>query len=154
MPAAMNAPAEKPTGAQRGSRVPRPIDVLVGKRIRARRLLLRMEQKTLASRLGLTFQQVHKYETGANRISASRLSETASILGVPISYFFTGLADMAPAEPLSCENMERPEVIELIRIYYAIPDVNLRQQVIAMAKRFAKGLPPLSRGGGRAHEDG
>jgi ribosome-binding protein aMBF1 (putative translation factor) len=70
----------------RGTGVPNPIDVHVGGRIRMRRLLLGMNQETLANALGLTFQQVQKYEGGANRVSASRLSAMAEILGVPISY--------------------------------------------------------------------
>jgi len=75
----------------RGTGVPNPIDVHVGNRIRMRRLLLGMNQETLANALGLTFQQVQKYEGGANRVSASRLSAMAEILGVPISYFFGDL---------------------------------------------------------------
>src|SRR5580704_10009108 len=75
----------------RGTGIPNPIDVHVGKRIRMRRLLLGMNQETLATALGLTFQQVQKYEGGANRVSASRLSAMADILDVPISYFFSDL---------------------------------------------------------------
>ena len=75
----------------RGTGIPNPIDVHVGKRIRMRRLFLGMNQETLANALGLTFQQVQKYEGGANRVSASRLSAMADILGVPISYFFGDL---------------------------------------------------------------
>jgi transcriptional regulator with XRE-family HTH domain len=72
----------------RGSGVPHPIDVLVGKRIRARRLFLGMSEEALANRLGVTFQQVQKYELSANRVSASRLSVIADALRVPISFFF------------------------------------------------------------------
>src|SRR5260370_6511970 len=75
----------------RGTGIPNPIDVHVGGRVRMRRLLLGMNQDTLANALGLTFQQVQKYEGGANRVSASRLSARAEILGVPISYFFGDL---------------------------------------------------------------
>ena len=75
----------------RGTSVPNPTDVHVGKRIRIRRLLLGMNQETLANALDLTFQQVQKYEAGANRVSASRLAAMAEILGVPISYFFGDL---------------------------------------------------------------
>src|SRR5712675_3034312 len=75
----------------RGTGVPNPIDVHVGGRIRMRRLLLGMNQETLARALGLTFQQVQKYEGGANRVSASRLSQIAEVLGVTIAYFFTDL---------------------------------------------------------------
>ncbi len=71
--------------------MPNPVDVHVGARVRTRRLLIGMNQETLARALGLTFQQVQKYEGGANRVSASRLSQIAEILGVPISYFFNDL---------------------------------------------------------------
>ena len=77
----------------RGTGVPNPIDVEVGGRIRTRRLLLGMNQQALADALDLTFQQVQKYEHGANRVSASRLAAMAKILAAPISYFF---ADLQP----------------------------------------------------------
>ena len=84
----------------RGTGIPNPIDVHVGKRIRTRRLFLGMNQETLANALGLTFQQVQKYEGGANRVSASRLSAMADILGVPISFFFGDLQlDNTPRTP-------------------------------------------------------
>src|SRR6267143_573830 len=75
----------------RGTGVPNPIDVEVGGRVRTRRLLLGMNQQALADALDLTFQQVQKYEHGANRVSASRLAAMAKILAVPISYFFADL---------------------------------------------------------------
>jgi transcriptional regulator with XRE-family HTH domain len=107
-----------------------------------RRLFLGMNQETLANALGLTFQQVQKYEGGANRVSASRLSAMADILGVPISFFFGDLAldDDAgtPEERQSRERMERPETIELIRLYYAIPDQRVRQQFLEMVKVVAE----------------
>jgi transcriptional regulator with XRE-family HTH domain len=123
----------------RGSGIPHPIDVYVGKRIRMRRLFLGWNQSMLASRLGLTFQQVQKYEKGSNRVSASRLSATANVMGVPISYFFAGLnsSPETPDERLSNEQKERPEAIELIRFYYAIPDDNVRRQLLTMAKAIA-----------------
>jgi len=125
----------------RGTGIPNPIDVHVGKRIRMRRLFLGMNQETLANALGLTFQQVQKYEGGANRVSASRLSAMAEILGVPISFFFGDLAvddeKQTPAEQVSRERMERTETIELIRLYYAIPDENVRQQFLQMVKAVA-----------------
>ena len=83
-------PAPRPEYG-RGTGVPNPIDVEVGGRIRTRRLLLGMNQQALADALDLTFQQVQKYEHGANRVSASRLAAMAKILAVPISYFFANL---------------------------------------------------------------
>jgi transcriptional regulator with XRE-family HTH domain len=79
-------------------RSPNPVDLHVGARVRMRRKLLGVSQEKLADALGLTFQQVQKYERGANRISASKLFETARFLGVPPAYFFEGLASEAPAD--------------------------------------------------------
>jgi transcriptional regulator with XRE-family HTH domain len=136
LPASKN---ETPYG--RGTGVPHPIDVHVGKRIRMRRLFLGMNQETLANALGLTFQQVQKYEGGANRVSASRLSAMSDILGVPISFFFGDLqlddTSATPEERASRERMERPETIELIRLYYAIPDQRVREQFLEMVKVVA-----------------
>jgi len=126
----------------RGTGVPNPIDVHVGARIRMRRLLLGMNQETLANALGLTFQQVQKYEGGANRVSASRLSAMADILGVPISYFFGDLrpdnAELSPEDRQWREYLQRPETIEFIRLYYAIPDPKVRRQFLDMAKTVAE----------------
>jgi transcriptional regulator with XRE-family HTH domain len=125
----------------RGTGIPNPNDVHVGARIRSRRLLLGMNQETLAKALGLTFQQVQKYEGGANRVSASRLAATAQILGVPIGYFFAELE--APDAPLSAEERrfrelrDRPETIDLIRYFYAIPDEQVRERFLAMVKAVA-----------------
>lgn len=128
----------------RGTGVPDPIDVQVGARIRARRLLIGMNQETLAAALGLTFQQVQKYEGGANRVSASRLSQIADILGVPIGYFFSDLASSGGADARMQEardRMQRPEAIELIRFYYAIPDQRLRHQFLDLVKAAAQAQP-------------
>jgi transcriptional regulator with XRE-family HTH domain len=126
----------------RGTGVPNPIDVHVGNRIRMRRLLLGMNQETLANALGLTFQQVQKYEGGANRVSASRLSAMAEILSVPISYFFGDLrpddAEVSPEDQRWREHLQRPETIEFIRLYYAIPDPKIRQQFLDMTKALAE----------------
>src|SRR5437899_11915293 len=120
----------------RGTGIPNPIDVHVGGRIRMRRLLLGMNQETLANALGLTFQQVQKYEGGANRVSASRLSAMAEILSVPISYFFGDLqpddADLSPEDRQWREHLQRPETIEFIRLYYAISDQKVRNQCLEM----------------------
>ena len=130
----------------RGTGVPDPVDVHVGSRIRIRRLLIGMNQETLAKALGLTFQQVQKYEGGANRVSASRLSQIAEVLGVPISYFFNDI-DMAgdgpdQSELEARERMQRPDVIELIRSYYAIGDARIRQQFLDMVKTVAQSHQP------------
>ena len=74
-------------------KAPNPTDKHVGARVRMRRMMLGMSQEKLGDALGLTFQQVQKYEKGANRIGASRLQQIAHILQVPVSFFFDGLAD-------------------------------------------------------------
>lgn len=142
-------PVEEPKAAPkygRGTGVPNPIDVHVGNRIRMRRLLLGMNQETLANALGLTFQQVQKYEGGANRVSASRLSAMAEILGVPISYFFGDLrsddAEISPEDQRWREYLQRPETIEFIRLYYAIPDSRARLQFLEMTKTLAEASMP------------
>jgi transcriptional regulator with XRE-family HTH domain len=139
----------KPAGAAgygRGTGIPDPVDVQVGARIRTRRLLIGMNQETLAGRLGLTFQQVQKYEGGANRVSASRLSQIAEILGVAIDYFFSELVAgdgaVDPQPRLAREQLQRPEAIDLIRAYYAIADPRVRQQFLDMIKAVAQSQRP------------
>jgi len=87
---------------------PHPVDLRVGARLRERRLMLRMSQQQLADSVGITFQQVQKYENGTNRISASRLFELSRSLEVPIAWFFEGLegADAAPPPTLSRRDAE------------------------------------------------
>jgi transcriptional regulator with XRE-family HTH domain len=125
----------------RGTGVPDPVDIHVGGRIRTRRLLIGMNQETLAKALDLTFQQVQKYEGGANRVSASRLSQIAEVLGVPITYFFsdleTGGEEPDTRELQARERLQRPETIELIRSYYGIADQALRQQFLDLVKAAA-----------------
>lgn len=120
-------------------RVANEIDAHVGRRIRTRRRFLGITQKTLAKALDITFQQVQKYETGANRVSASRLSAIAEFFRVPVSFFFSGIdgKKFTPAELVSRERMERHETFELIELYYAIPDENVRQQFLEMVKAIA-----------------
>jgi transcriptional regulator with XRE-family HTH domain len=101
-----------------------------------------MNQKALAAALDLTFQQMQKYENGSNRVSASRLSAIADALGVPISFFFTDLpadGEQGSAED-SRERMRRPETIQLVRYYYAIPDPAVRQRFLKMVKAVAAAM--------------
>jgi transcriptional regulator with XRE-family HTH domain len=131
----------------RGTGIPNPVDVHVGKRIRVRRLLLGMNQETLGDALGLAFQQVQKYERGANRVSASRLLAMAETLGVPISYFFDDMpaadTEMSAEEGTRRDRMERPETIELVRHYYAIAHPTVRRRFLDMVKAIAR---PANRG--------
>ena len=108
-----------------------PVDVHVGKRIRHRRWLVGITQQQLAEAVGIKFQQIQKYETGMNRVSASRLWDIAEALSVPVSFFFEGLGD----ENLQAEaDQEMPndilkdkEALELVRSYYAIPETQRRR---------------------------
>ena len=101
-----------------------------------------MNQQALADALDLTFQQVQKYEHGANRVSASRLAAMATILAVPISYFFADL--QSDGVELSVEDktwraqLQRPETIELIRLFYAISNPEIWRQFLEMAKSMAE----------------
>ena len=102
-----------------------PVDAHVGKRIRHRRWMVGMTQQQLAEKVGIKFQQIQKYETGMNRVSASRLWEIADALGVPISFFFDGLAGSEPqANP---DLMGDKEAAELVRTYFAIPETQRRR---------------------------
>jgi Predicted transcriptional regulators len=108
-----------------------PVDVHVGKRVRHRRWMVGMTQQQLAERVGIKFQQIQKYETGMNRVSASRLYEIATALGVPVSFFFEGLGTRADVETetadLPGDLLADKEALELIRSYYAIPEAQRRR---------------------------
>lgn len=114
------------------------VDVHVGKRIRQRRWLTGMTQQKLAELVGIKFQQIQKYETGANRVSASRLWDIADALGVPVSFFFEGIKDdqaegTAPLDGLPADLMADKEAMELVRSYYAIPE-NQRRRLFELAR--------------------
>lgn len=100
-----------------------PVDVHVGKRIRHRRWMVGMTQQQLADSVGIKFQQIQKYETGMNRVSASRLWDVARTLGVSISFFFEGLSGEETGDAgIQSDLMANKEAMELIRAYYAIPE--------------------------------
>ena len=128
------------------------VDVHVGKRIRLRRTLLGMSQEQLGSALNITFQQVQKYERGANRVSASRLWDISQIIDVPISYFFEDMSDntvrssprkvatgQASTELVDeiKDPMARRETLELVRTYYSIEQVHVRRRIADMVKAIA-----------------
>lgn len=106
-----------------------PVDVHVGKRIRHRRWLVGMTQQQLAESVGIKFQQIQKYETGMNRVSASRLWDIASALQVPVSFFFDGLDASSAAEEteIAGDILRDKEALELVRSYYAIPETQRRR---------------------------
>lgn len=105
-----------------------PVDAHVGKRIRHRRWMVGMTQQQLADQVGIKFQQIQKYETGMNRVSASRLWDVAEALGVTISFFFEGINDTRET-PHSVEGdmFADKEALELVRSYYAIPEAQRRR---------------------------
>ncbi len=107
------------------------VDVHVGKRIRQRRWLIGMTQQKLAELVGIKFQQIQKYETGANRVSASRLWDIGQAMSVPVSFFFEGLVmENAPddiAATVPDDLIGDKEAMELVRSYYAIPEAQRRR---------------------------
>lgn len=132
---------------------PHPIDIHVGSRLRLRRSLIRMSQQKLADAVGVTFQQVQKYERGTNRISISRMYEMANALGVPASYFLEdlphnmhgaahsqiGFAEEAQAV-FKSDPLHRKETRDLIRAYYNITDSILRKRLLDLAKTMANSI--------------
>lgn len=121
--------------------MPHPVDVHVGKRIRQRRWLIGMTQQQLAEKVGIKFQQIQKYETGANRVSASRLWDISDALDVTMTYFFDGLAQDVddsdgrdlPTVNVPAELAEDKEAMDLVRSYYAIPE-NQRRRLFELAR--------------------
>ncbi|MEM9637047.1 MAG: helix-turn-helix transcriptional regulator [Pseudomonadota bacterium] len=113
------------------------VDVHVGKRIRQRRWLVGMTQQKLAECVGIKFQQIQKYETGANRVSASRLWDIADALEVDVAFFFEGLksdADaVAESDSIPADMMGDKEAMDLVRSYYAIPE-NQRRRLFELAR--------------------
>ena len=107
--------------------IPNPIDVRVGARLRLRRNMLGLSQEKLGKAIGLTYQQVQKYERGMDRIGASRLYELSRVLDVPVSFFFT---DTDP--------VRKRETLELVRAYFAIADATVRRHLCDLVKALAE----------------
>ena len=131
---------------------PNPVDVHVGARVRLRRTLLGVSQEKLGDAVGLTFQQIQKYERGANRIGASRVYELSRILDVPVSFFFddmptelkthegrfaAGLRDKEVGE-YEADPLARRETLELVRAYYKIIDPRVRKRIFELTKTLSK----------------
>ena len=126
------------------------VDVHVGARMRQRRSLLGMSQTAVGDAVGLTFQQIQKYERGANRIGASRLHDLSRVLDVPVSFFFddmdpvrtpaipAGFAEPA-AEAFDSDPLGRRETVELVGAYYTIDDPVLRRRLFELARALAGG---------------
>src|SRR5215471_6861304 len=148
------ARGRKPSGRTASLGHPNPIDVHVGGRVRLRRTLLGMSQERLAEAIGLTFQQVQKYERGANRVGSSRLFDLARVLDVPISYFFedmeANVAAKSPSrlmgvseaklQPYSAEPdpLAKRETLELVRAYYKIGEPRVRKRIFELTKALAR----------------
>lgn len=126
---------------------PNPIDTHVGSRIRLRRNMLGMSQEKLGENLGITFQQIQKYEKGTNRVGASRLQAIASIMSVPVSFFFEDAPghDGAPrggfaednAMALAAEFCSTPEGLQLNRAFVKVADPKVRRRIIDLVKSLA-----------------
>lgn len=138
-------------GDEKGSRRPNPIDVHVGSRVRFRRMLLGMSQEKLAEKLGLTFQQIQKYEKGINRIGASRLFDLAQVLSVPVQFFYEevpgngtvvttllpqGFAEGGPENSI-VEFLKSRDGLELNKAFVRIQDVKARRAIVDLVRSLA-----------------
>jgi transcriptional regulator with XRE-family HTH domain len=127
---------------------PNPIDVHVGARLRMRRVFIGLSQEKLGAMLGLTFQQIQKYEKGTNRIGASRLYMISQALSAPVSFFFDGLmsggvasaegAKRATETAIDIDRVASPEGVQLNSAFFAIRDAKLRKHVLDLLKALSK----------------
>ena len=125
------------------TKAPNPVDRYVGSRVRMRRIMLGMSQEKLGDALGLTFQQVQKYEKGTNRVGASRIQQISEILRVPVSFLFEGVpggtinadGDTEPASPAYVADfLATTEGLALIRAFTSIPNIKLRRAIVDMVE--------------------
>ena len=137
-------------GYGHGTGIPSPVDVHVGARLRVRRTLLGMSQTPLGEAIGVSFQQMQKYEKGTNRIGSSRLYDVARVLDVPIEFFFDDMPTaVAASSPVVGENktkkppsyepnpLAKRETLELVRAYYKITDPQIRKRLYELTKALA-----------------
>jgi transcriptional regulator with XRE-family HTH domain len=130
-------------------KTPNPIDKHVGSRVRMRRMMLSMSQEKLGDALGLTFQQVQKYEKGTNRIGASRLQQISNILQVPVAFFFEGAPDItgggrgqagakdAPSPAYISDFLSSSDGLALTKAFMRIPDPKLRRRIVDLVEQIA-----------------
>ena len=127
------------------SKLPNPVDRHVGSRVRMRRIMLGMSQERLGEGLGLTFQQIQKYEKGTNRIGASRIQQISEILQVPVSFLFEGSPGIsvsfseAPSPTYVADFLATSEGLALIRAFTLIPDIKLRRAIVDMVELISGG---------------
>ncbi len=142
------SPVSRASSTPSSQAKPNPVDAHVGNRLRVRRTLLGLSQEKVGEAMGLTFQQVQKYERGANRIGASRLWDMSRILNCPVSYFFEEMDDeTASASPRNANGPVSPpreddpllqrETLELVRAYYSITDYDVRRRIYDLARSLA-----------------
>ena len=127
-------------------KAPNPVDKHVGSRVRMRRMMLSMSQEKLGDALGLTFQQVQKYEKGTNRIGASRLQQISTILQVPVSFFFEGAPDVpgraaagntAPSPTYVSDFLATSDGLALTKAFMRIADAKLRRRIVDLVEQIA-----------------
>lgn len=118
------------------------IDALVGRRVRQRRMLLGMSQSDLANALGITFQQLQKYERGLNRVGAGRLYDLSHALQVPVGYFFEAETEGGPADvnlqEVAAEPARQRETVDLVRAYYGLQDQAVRRRVLDLVRALSQ----------------
>lgn len=130
---------------------PHPVDIYVGKRLRMRRVMLGMSQESVGKAIGVTFQQIQKYERGANRMGSSRLYDFSQILNVPVSFFFEGyeletgdstpITQMGFAEeevPFEHEKLTSRETLEVMRAYYSIRESKVRKKMLDLMRSLGE----------------
>src|SRR5579872_5918956 len=127
-------------------KAPNPIDKHVGSRVRMRRMMLSMSQEKLGNSLGLTFQQVQKYEKGTNRIGASRLQQISHILQVPVEFFFKGAPHLAgtsradgdaPSPAYVSDFLASSDGLALTKAFMRISDAKLRRRIVELVRQIA-----------------
>jgi transcriptional regulator with XRE-family HTH domain len=129
-------------------KAPNPIDKHVGSRVRMRRMMLSMSQEKLGDALGLTFQQVQKYEKGTNRIGASRLQQISNVLQVPVAFFFEGAPDLsgggrqaggkdAPSPAYVADFLATSDGLALTKAFMRINDAKLRRRIVDLVEQIA-----------------
>ncbi len=135
--------SEQESGKRSG---PHPIDIHVGSRVKLRRMILGMSQESLGKSLGLTFQQIQKYEKGVNRIGASRMFELSRLLDVPVQFFYDEYGGDGPSAPGFAENgagdvmglLNSSEGVQLCRYFSGIRDPEVKKRVLELVRSIAE----------------